>query len=450
MSDLRAIPEAVQWHEGMLLSPQHFQQAALRADLLLQFHLAQAMPYRWGLLSLQVDPARLAMGAFRVVSLQAILPDGLAVAYPEGDMAPLELDLLPLAEQLRDAPAKIYLAVPARRPDIVSGTGETPRFRSVEGEAVVDENTGDNPMRLPRLRANLTLLAGDKPPAKYSAMPIAEVSFENDMLQLTQRYLPPQLAVPLDSVLGQLCLKLALGLRQKASFLADRAQGGSGSSRQASLLETRDAIQCLVAALPPFEAALNTGLAHPFALFLLASAIAGQVAPLGPGMVPPIFERYDHDDIALAFRPLLGFVERAIDTISELHVTVAFTLEGNAFRLKLDPAWLDEGELRVGVRGRSGATEPDLAQWMGEALIGDSEQIGPMIEARIRGAARSRILEAEGLGIVPTRGTVLFRIAADRNFIAANRLLEISNPRDVGGARRPLEIVLYVRAPAKE
>ena len=60
-------------------------------------------------------------------------------------------------------------------------------------------------------------------------------------------------------------------------------------------------------------------------------------------------------------------------------------------------------------------------------------------------AARARILESEALDIVPTRGTLVFRIAADRNFIAANRVLEIANPRDVGGARRPLEIVLYVR-----
>jgi hypothetical protein len=51
---------------------------------------------------------------------------------------------------------------------------------------------------------------------------------------------------------------------------------------------------------------------------------------------------------------------------------------------------------------------------------------------------------------VPTRGTMVYRVAIDRNFIAANRTLEISNPRDLGGARRPLEIVLYVRAPVAD
>jgi type VI secretion system protein ImpJ len=451
MTDLRSIPEAVQWHEGMLLAPQHFQQAALRADLLLHFHLTRAVPFHWGVISLQHDHARLAMGSFRVLGLQAILPDGLAVSYPDADGAPLELDLLPFADRLRDAPARIYLAAPARRADMVSSdSGEAARFRSVEGEEVVDHNTGDNPMRLPRLRPNLMLMVGDRPSVKYTAMPIAEVSFAKDALQVTPGYLPPQLAVALDAPLGQLCLALAQSVRQKASFLADRAQGAGGGGRQASLLEARSAIQCLVAGLPPFEAALNTGCAHPFALFTLAAGIAGHVAPLGPGMVPPIFERYDHDDPAAAFRPLLTFVERVLETISEVHRTIAFAQDGNAFRLKLEPAWLDQGELLVGVRGRAGTAEADTAQWIEESLIGDSEQIKPMVEARIRGAARARILEAEALDIVPTRGTLLFRIATDRNFIAANRVLEIANPRDAGGARRPLEIVLYVRAPAEE
>jgi type VI secretion system protein ImpJ len=433
----------------MLLSPQHFQQAALRGELLLQFHLSQGVLFRWGVVALEIDPARLAMGTFRVLSVQAILPDGLAVAFPHGDTAALEIDLLPWAQRMRDAPLKVYLAAPTRRADIVPGTGEASRYRSVEGVEVVDENTGEGRLRLPRLRPNLMLLAGDRPSAKYSAIAIAELSFENDKPQLTD-YLPPMLAVALDAPLGVLCLRLAQSLRQKASFLADRTEAVSGPGRQASLLETRSAIQCLVAGLPAFEAALNTGLAHPYALYLLAAGIAGQLAPLGPGMVPPIFERYDHDEIALSFRPLLGYIERVIQTISELYIAVPFVLEGSAFRLKLEPAWLDLGDLVIGVRGRSGLPEATLAQWIEEALVGDSEQIAPMIEARIRGAARTRLIESEGLDIVPTRGTLLYRIAADRNFIAAGRKLEIVNPRDPAGARRPLEIVLYVRAAAEK
>ncbi len=446
-SDPRAIPELIQWHEGMLLSPQHFQQQSQRAERLLHYHLAQAAPYHWGVTRLEIDPARLAMGSLRVLALEAILPDGLAVTYPQTpDTAALDLDLRPHAEALHNASAKIWLAVPARRADLVSRrTGEAARYRSVEGEEVVDENTGDNPLRLPRLQPNLLLMLGERPSAKYTAIPIAAVSFESDAFTLTT-YVPPLVTVALDQPFGQTCLKLAQTIRHKASFLAARAQGAGGAERQAALLETRSALSCLVGGLPAFEAALNSGRAHPYTLFLLACAIAGQVAPLGPGMVPPIFDRYDHDDIALSFKSLLSFIERVVETISERYAAIAFPLDGNAFRLLLDPSWLD-GDLLMGVRGRSGGSEQDVIAWMEECLIGDAEQIGTMIEARIRGAARSRVIDAQGSDLVPARGVIAYRVANDKNFIAAGRVLEIVNPRDVGGSRRPVEVVLYVRTP---
>ncbi|HLJ65384.1 MAG TPA: type VI secretion system baseplate subunit TssK [Stellaceae bacterium] len=448
-SDLSAIPEPVQWHEGMLLSPQHFQQQSQRGERLLHYHLAQAAPYHWGVTKLEIDPAQLAMGSLRVLALEAILPDGLAVTYPQkAARAALDLDLRPYAEALHNAPAKIWLAVPARRADLVSGrTGETARYRSIEGEEVVDENTGDNPIRLPRLQPNLLLTLGERPSAKYTALPIAAVSFESDAFTLTA-YVPPLLQVALDQPLGRTCLKLAQTIRHKASFLAARAQGAGGAERQAALLETRSALSCLVGGLPSFEAALNSGRAHPFTLFLLACALAGQVAPLGPGMVPPIFDHYDHDDIVLSFKPLLGFIERVVETISERYAAIAFALEGNIFRLLLDPSWFD-GDLLMGVRGRAGGSEQDVVAWMEECVIGDAEHIGAMVEARIRGAARSRVIDAQGLDLVPARGTIAYRIANDKNFITPGRMLEVINPRDVsgGGSRRPVEIVLYARTP---
>ncbi|HVA64451.1 MAG TPA: hypothetical protein VNF74_12055, partial [Terriglobales bacterium] len=43
--ELREIPEAIQWHEGMLLSPQHFQQQAARWEGLLQSALLAQNPF---------------------------------------------------------------------------------------------------------------------------------------------------------------------------------------------------------------------------------------------------------------------------------------------------------------------------------------------------------------------------------------------------------------------
>ena len=73
LSDARAIPEAVQWHEGMLLSPQHFQLAARRAEALAGYLLEAAAPFCWGVQRLQIDAGLLLEARVRVVELEAVL-----------------------------------------------------------------------------------------------------------------------------------------------------------------------------------------------------------------------------------------------------------------------------------------------------------------------------------------------------------------------------------------
>jgi len=38
------IPQAIQWHEGMLLSPQHFQQSSWRQEMLVQYSMLLTAP----------------------------------------------------------------------------------------------------------------------------------------------------------------------------------------------------------------------------------------------------------------------------------------------------------------------------------------------------------------------------------------------------------------------
>ena len=74
----------IQWHEGMLLSPQHFQQEAARVDSLMSSQLLRSQPRAWGIASLSVSEAALASQQFEVEQLEAILPDGTLVSWPNG------------------------------------------------------------------------------------------------------------------------------------------------------------------------------------------------------------------------------------------------------------------------------------------------------------------------------------------------------------------------------
>ena len=78
--DSSKITEAIDWHEGMLLAPQHFQQLALRQEELLHYHAAALAPFHWGVLRRDIDTAALTEGLLRVGGLEAVLPDGLVVS----------------------------------------------------------------------------------------------------------------------------------------------------------------------------------------------------------------------------------------------------------------------------------------------------------------------------------------------------------------------------------
>lgn len=437
----------VQWYEGMLLTPQHFQQSWLRQDGLLHYHLARLSPFHYGVRALKVDQAMLVVGILRILALEAVLPDGLVVAHPSDGAADLQVSLLPHADQLKEAPATIHLVVPALKPGSAAD-GELSRYRSVEGAPVVDENTGDNEQDMPRLRPRLSLLVGEEVPRKFVALPIARVVYRDETFQLTD-YAPPCFAMAADSPLSDAGRNLAKRLREKASFLAGRMRAPGGAMQAPVLAETRHAVQCMVAGLPQLEALLGAGPAHPFALHAVLCGIAGHVATLGPGLLPPIFERYDHGDPLASLTPVMDFIERMIDTVSETYVAVRFAAEEAGFRLKIEAAWLEGGGLTVGLRLAPGQTEAEAESWMSDALIASGENMGVLRERRLRGTARERIERDDRLDVMPERGILLFRIVADPSYVAAGRVLEIANPGERLGARRPAEISLYVAPPGR-
>ncbi len=253
----------------------------------------------------------------------------------------------------------------------------------------------------------------------------------------------PQLAVTPQSALAERCRDLLQRVRAKAAFVAERLHAPGAELRQANVLELRHSLHCLVASLPSFEAALASGVAHPFEIYLTVSRLAGHLALLGAGVVPPLFEPYDHDDIHRGFEPLFAFANRMLESVTETHVPVTFTYEAGAFRLLMEPAWL-RGDLLIGVRARPRQSEREVNAWINEAVIASSDRVGALAETRVRGAARRQLTADEALEFLSARGTFVFRIAADPNFILPRQVLEIVNPSDRAGERRPFEIVLHV------
>jgi len=319
---------------------------------------------------------------------------------------------------------------------------EDGRFESVEGEPVTDENTGAGELRVPRLRPRLRLLAVDDPPPRYTSLPLAEVAYGNETFTTTP-FVPPTLRVTPGSPLADLSAALATRLREKAVFLSEQVREPSSAVRMAQLLETRALVHAIVAGLPPFEALLHSGEAHPFALYLALCSVVGHLAAVGRSLVPPVLDPYDHNDARSAYEAARAFIEQALrEGVSESYVSYPFYLAEGAFFLKFDSRWLSR-PLVLGVRSRPGAPESEVEAWVEGAVIAAKSKMPELHQKRVLGLRRRRI-EADA-DLVPVRGVLLYSLAADPDLVIPDELLEIRNPDDPAGRLQPPEIGLYVR-----
>ncbi|HEV7921528.1 MAG TPA: type VI secretion system baseplate subunit TssK [Thermoanaerobaculia bacterium] len=431
----RDVPPAIQWHEGMLLAPQHFQWLSLRHETLLHYHAAAISPFHWGVRHLVVDNVKLVDGVFRVEELEAVMPDGLIISHSAGDLPDLSIDLAEHAELIQQRPMMIFLAVAIRG----RGLALSERYGSEEGGPVPDENTGEGDLPLPVLKPRLHLLLGDDPPNKYVGFPIAEVAYRNEVFTRT-RFEPPWLRVSPGSAIYDTCASIATRLREKAAFLADQVRSPSASARVPQLLETKSMVHYLVGELPAFEAVLRANQSHPFPLFVALCSLLGHVAGLGRSLLPPVLEPYDHNNLFATFEQARAAIGKAIDEgVNESYSGYPFSLEGDEFRLLFDPAW-NNRTLILGVRAAPGVPEIDTVGWMASALIGSQPVILSLRDRRVSGAPRKRI-DGDG-DLVPSRGVTLFSFTPDPEVVIAGEELVILNP---GGGRRPEEIVLFVK-----
>lgn len=428
------VPAAIQWHEGMLLAPQHFQWLSRRQDALLHYHLSTASPFHWGVRHLRIDEARLSEGTFRVQSLEAVMPDGLIVSYPQAGMPDLSVDLPAKGD------AAVRLAV-ARR-----GGGITlrDRFEFADGGSALDENDDQGEVPVPVLQPRLKLLTDDEPPAKYVTFPLARVGYVDNVHKLDS-YEPPCLEVAPGSALYDLCEAVAADLRRKAEPLVEATRAPSSAS--AATLETRAMVHALVGALPPFEAALRSRASHPFPLYLALCGVLGHVAGLGDSLMPPVLEPYDHDDLLATFKRVRVAIDQAVrEGILERYEPHRFEYRDGAFQLRFDPSWAQRA-CYLGVRAPAGVSDREMEAWVAASMIASESKVLDLWDRRVVGAKRQRIEAIPGLS--PSRGLSLYLLTADRTFVVPDESLKIRNLDDREGRRRPDSVVLYVEKDVK-
>lgn len=443
---LKTIPDPVQWHEGMLLAPQHFQWLSARYEYLLeQATVAGPLP-GWGVRNVLVDRARLIAGEFRLLEGDVVMPGGFQVAV--GRECELHVDLTLFADELRVTPLYVYLAVPARR--ALATAGELARYHSAECGPVRDES-GESEITIPVLRPNLELFVGAALPARLEGVPVARVLHRDEAYVLDEYELPTP-ALSSASWLRQECAAVVAQVREKALLLAERIHGGSLAGQSVEIWQARLQVRSLTAALPGLEGLLGLDLVHPQALYVKMCDLAGQLAALSHGLIPPLFKGYDHLDPAACLVPLIRFSRQALsEGISENWHTIRLTLTGGEFQTPPDP-WLDavlragqggaEPRLVLALRGPAGPGAAEaMVRWCSEALVASVSVREQLIDSRALGAQRRTENRIEGLS--PAVGTSLFSVDPSSEFLRAGEALVIQGSPAI--TPLPVEALLYVR-----
>ncbi|GAB2182340.1 type VI secretion system baseplate subunit TssK [Denitratisoma sp. agr-D3] len=395
------ISNALQWSEGMLLSPQHFQQNDIYWHQQLWHRIASLQPNFWGVIDFSLVQVELQAGTVRVERLHAIFPDGLAVQCPLGcDIAPFNLNDPQIAwnDQRR---LKLHLCVPIRTDAAASSNSDIRRFDSLPVHPTKDENTGDGTVEVGRLAPRLELLPESKVSGKYVSFPLLEVSKEAGNRFVLTDFHPPLLRISAAAFLEkrglqELLPQLVRALRDKAKELIgdrraddDEAQTYANPEAKFQLHSAR----MLTSALPPFEILVAAGCAHPFDLYLALAHIVGQAAAITADPMPPLLPTYLHNDALPAFRAAIDFLEERISRLQVATESIYFqkNVSESAFTCQL-PNDLLADKLLIELKPGNAQTSKALTEWLNQARIA-SEELMPTLAARRLPGAQLKALE---------------------------------------------------------
>lgn len=407
--EIETLPEALQWSEGMMISPQHFQQNDIYWNQMLRHVMAQLQPNYWGVIDMQLNTDNIAAGEVVVERLHCVMPDGLVIQHPlEGQDDVLSVNVADHdGIQANGKSLRVFLTVPIRREGSASSSAPIQRYKPVSGNLVLDENTGTGSMAIERLRPIVELLPGEKEkiPAKFVAMPLFELTRDEAGLRISS-YHPPLLRIGASGFLSENSLqarleKLTRDARAKAYLLAGVENEKNPSSMPIDH-RYRTIIRALVSSLPSLEVLVSSQTAHPFDIYRALASFDGQISALHASQLPMKPAPYDHDDMYAAFDEIIVGINSAIDDLQLAYTALHFQADENAgsFRLKLE-ADLDVSRLLIEIRPRPGQSVRRLGNWLTQSRIAREDLMQDLVRRRQAGA-NSGILTKDqiaGLGV---------------------------------------------------
>ncbi len=309
----------VVWSEGLLLSPQHFQQwdRALHHMVAQRFRAAQA--FGWGLTRLEIDREALRNGRVSLTAIAGVLPDGTPFALPDDDPLPpqraieghfdAKLDVLTLAIGLPAA------ASSRAQLGAVPPAGATGARYAADTAEIPDDNTSQNTRPVELKRRHFQVLFPDDAIGEHDHVPFAEVVRTSEgSYALREGYVPPALSIGASETLLRQLRVLHEMLVGKSTSLGDqRRQRGGIADFSAQDTANAMLLYTINARIPALSHMLLHREAHPEQVYLELMELAGQLTVFSVEVHPRDLPAYDHRALSRTFAETEEVVRRLIE-----------------------------------------------------------------------------------------------------------------------------------------
>ncbi len=345
-------PQRVVWSEGMLVSPQHLQQQDLYHERLLDDRIAALSPYRWGVVSVELDAGALGSDQLRLTRFVGVLPDGLYLGF-EGKDAECPA-ARPIGEHFSPTQpfCEVFLAVPKEREgvpsvatDQITGTAADAtkaaraRYRAAT-RSVADLTGNAADLQMAFARRNAVILFGDEARDDYDAIKIAEIVRDGaGALLNNEAYIPPALRIDTSPFLmAGVRRLLALMVAKQRLLSGDRRQRDGASIEFSSGDVTRFLqLSTINTAIPVLAYAAANGEISPSQLYMTMIQVVGALATFSPDVEPWKLPVFAHTDLRGTFEELLARATALLrTTIRETHISVPLDLNQSVYLGKLD------------------------------------------------------------------------------------------------------------------
>lgn len=448
---MKSYPPPLNWHEGLFLTPQHLQQSQRHLDGVAGRLALEAVPFGWGVRTLEIDLSALENMQFKVVSLDAIMEDGTRVRVPDES----EVKVRDLREVFQGGrrDLDIFLAIPdymARSPNVQSHgsmVDEVRRFR-VKRETVVDETLGGSHEREIEYRVlQPRILAGDEDRTGYFCLPLAVVTMSDDPEPkpiVHPYWIPPLRRIGANAGLMKEFDGLLSAMMVKAKSLAETVRdrniyfGSDGGGGDAEVLLKLHVIN---AQLATFRQWVSVPDVHPYSAYLAIANLIGSLAIFSSERVPPELLPYDHLSLGACFAQGVQMAKIALDAmVPTSWERVEFEKAPDYQLVPLKEDWIGTGA-RMFIGCESEAEEEHLLKVFQVAKVSAPTRVNTLKVDRIAGIPVAHVPRVPGE--LPDRPNLRFwqiQLEGDEWFQAREeRGIAVD-----GAGTRELQLALYV------